>query len=421
MPARFTIGTSVRVKAGTPDPNYSDIPIGGWCGAISEVEEGPGPATYLIEWDRRTLDAMHPVYRSRCERDGLQLECMWLEENHLEADTGEAAPIEQPTQIVTRPLRITDPQDRIRAILGVTSDDPLPDVDEENLHKYHRYLGEKLTFPFEAMYEEETEPFRLQKRRITVTALLDSDEADEDEGLLCEVQENGEKIVLPLAEVLIRSGPNRQLVADYRTWMWNWQGGGTIRFVEPRSSLFGQEGEPASPGSLLKTLVLVCLAGGIYGGTLGAAWASGESADVAIKVGASLLGLVGAVLGAKSGRLFGAVNHIRYGPWFCGAVGVILGAVIGGMLGAMLMAFVTAILGALVGGILGKLVGTAVKQPMFRFVVAGSLIGVIVQAWRNDADAAWSGAWAGAVIGVFLGLVLFFGVGIALAGLEKTR
>jgi hypothetical protein len=55
IPAKFAIGTQIRVKAGTPDPNFPDIPLGGWSGTIIEVEEGPGPAAYRIEWGRRTL------------------------------------------------------------------------------------------------------------------------------------------------------------------------------------------------------------------------------------------------------------------------------------------------------------------------------------------------------------------------------
>lgn len=419
VPANFFRNTPVRVKPGAKDPNFPDIPIGGWSGTITEVEEGPGPATYLIEWDQCTLDAMHPIYRNRCERDGLERESMWLGEEDIEADIGDTVPIEQPAQIVTHPLRLNDQDDRIRAILGVTSDDPLPNVDEENLRKYHRHLAEKLIFPFEAMYEEETEPYLLQKRQITVMALPDADEAEEEDGLLCEAEADGEKFALPLAEVLVRSGPNRQLIGDYRTWMWKWQGG--LRFVEPRPSIFGLAGEPASPGSLLKTLVLLCLAGGFYGVTLGAAWASVEGADAALKVGAIFLGLVGTVLGAKYGRIFGAMNRIMYGNWFCGVVGVVFGAVVGGMLGAMLMAFVRALLGALVGGILGKFVRVKFNQPMVWFVVAGAMIGVIVQAWQNDAEAAWAGAWIGAVTGAIGGPLLFFGIAIALTGLEKTR
>src|SRR5581483_10308361 len=39
-PAKFAIGTLVRVKRGTQDPDFSDIPIGGWSGTITDVEEG---------------------------------------------------------------------------------------------------------------------------------------------------------------------------------------------------------------------------------------------------------------------------------------------------------------------------------------------------------------------------------------------
>src|SRR5208337_1945963 len=117
---------------------------------------------------------------------------MWLDENDIESDTGQPAAIEQPTEIVTRPLRMNDQDDRIRAILGVTGDDPLPDVDEATLCKYHRHLAENLTFPLQASYEEQTGPFEDKEHQITITALLDPHECDEDEGLLCEAQEGAE-------------------------------------------------------------------------------------------------------------------------------------------------------------------------------------------------------------------------------------
>ena len=100
-PPRFESGVKVRVRHGVRDPDFADIPLGGWAGIVKEVERARGETTYLIAWDRATLRGIHPVYRKRCERDGLELETMWLGDGDLEPDDGTRVPIEKPTQIVT--------------------------------------------------------------------------------------------------------------------------------------------------------------------------------------------------------------------------------------------------------------------------------------------------------------------------------
>ena len=127
--ARFTAGAQVCVKPGTTVPDFEDIPLGGWAGAIREVDQRSSPPTYLIEWNRHTLDHMHSVYRKRCERDGLEPESMWLGEDDIEPATGGPVVIEQPASIVTRPLNEKDHDDRVRIALGLTGDDPLPEVE----------------------------------------------------------------------------------------------------------------------------------------------------------------------------------------------------------------------------------------------------------------------------------------------------
>src|SRR5260221_12071168 len=77
-PAQFSIGTQIRVKQDTTVPDFPDIPLGGWSGTIIDVQERQHPPIYLIEWDERTRAAMHPVFRRRCERDGLESGSMWL-------------------------------------------------------------------------------------------------------------------------------------------------------------------------------------------------------------------------------------------------------------------------------------------------------------------------------------------------------
>jgi hypothetical protein len=125
-PARFATGIQVRVKTGATVPDFPDIPLGGWSGTVIEVDDRSNLPSYLIEWDRCTLDQMHPVYRKRCERDGVGLESMWLGEDDVEPDTGEPVAIEQPTRIITRPLKMSDQDDRIRAICGLPATTPCP-------------------------------------------------------------------------------------------------------------------------------------------------------------------------------------------------------------------------------------------------------------------------------------------------------
>lgn len=220
-PARFAAGAKVRVKPGTTDPDFPDFPLGGWAGTIQEVDLRSSPATYLIEWNRHTLAHMHPVYRKRCERDGLELKSMCLGEDNIEPDTGKPAVIEQPTNIVTRPLNRKDEDDRVRIALGLTSDDPLSEVDSDTLRAYHRYLAANLAFPFEAKWEPEYGP----TQTIKITGLGDSDEdssADEMYGLLCEARSEGHLIEVPLGECEAKKGsPNRQLLKDYAYWFWN--------------------------------------------------------------------------------------------------------------------------------------------------------------------------------------------------------
>jgi hypothetical protein len=88
----FEPGAKVRVRYGVTVPDFEDIPLGGWTGTVETVEHFEDQTDYEVEWDRRTLDAMHPVYRKRCERDGLDVQTMWLTGEDLEPDDGTPSP-----------------------------------------------------------------------------------------------------------------------------------------------------------------------------------------------------------------------------------------------------------------------------------------------------------------------------------------
>ena len=97
-------------------------------------------------------------------------------------------PIEQPTAIITPSLDPSNQDDRVRAVFGLTADDPLPGATEEALARYHAFLASRLTFPFEATIVEETGPLEFREGRVTVRELLPLEECDTDEGLLCDVR-----------------------------------------------------------------------------------------------------------------------------------------------------------------------------------------------------------------------------------------
>jgi uncharacterized protein YodC (DUF2158 family) len=215
--AKFKVGDKVRVKHGIWDADYPDISLGGWAGTISEVHED---CMYTIRWSRETLSAIHPVVKKRSEKDGTVLEEYWLGDDDLEPDAGGPLNIEHPTEIVVKPLSPKDQDDRIRMVFGLTSNDPLPEVDDETLTAYRDYLAKNLTFPFHAEHGAEYG----QPERVKVIGLGDTSEEpmiDETYGLLCEARIEGQVVTVPLGE-LEDAKPNRRLIDDYCYWLHNW-------------------------------------------------------------------------------------------------------------------------------------------------------------------------------------------------------
>ena len=221
---KFMVGDKVRVKHGIRDTDYPDMPLGDWAGTISEIHDH---GMYTVRWSRETLAAMNPVFKKRCERDGMALEDYWLGDDDLEPDTGSPLNIEHPTEVKTKPLSPKDQDDRIRIVFGLTSNDPLPDVDDGTLNTYHKHLSKNLVFPFEAERTSETGPFSSRTIQVKVIGLGDPDEEpmiDDMYGILCEARHERNVVAMPLGELEVKKGkPNRQLEADYCYWFWNWR------------------------------------------------------------------------------------------------------------------------------------------------------------------------------------------------------
>jgi hypothetical protein len=145
----FSIGDRVRVRYAATDPDYTDLPVGGWAGTITSIDED-GYCT--IKLNQQTLDHIPSIFRRRCERDGLTIEELQMQQADLDPDLGEGLELEEPTNIQTKPLDPAEPEDRLRAALGMTTDDAVPFVEKPTLLKYFEYLKANLTFPFPATY-----------------------------------------------------------------------------------------------------------------------------------------------------------------------------------------------------------------------------------------------------------------------------
>lgn len=221
-PTKFQVGERVRVKQGIRDADYPDMPLGGWVGTISEVHDH---GMYTVRWSQDTLDAIHPVYLKRCERDGMDSEQYWLGDDDLELDAGGPLTLEHPTKIRTTPLSPNDQDDRVRTVFDLTSNDPLPDVDKATLEKYHEHLSKHLVFPFEADGRSGTGLFSGKTTNVTVMCLGDPDDKvmiDDSYGILCKAKHERRGLILPLGELDVKKGkPNRQLIKDYHDWFWN--------------------------------------------------------------------------------------------------------------------------------------------------------------------------------------------------------
>jgi hypothetical protein len=223
---RFRVGDKVRVKYGVIDPDFPDIPLGGWTGSITEIIAQEGQIDCVLKLDDRILKNIHPIYRKRCERDGLDFETMGLGEEDIELDDGTPVPIEQPTQIKTPPLSDKDQDDRVRMALGLTHDDPLPDVSHETLMTYYRYLSANLKFPFFSSYWAKSGPFSRKKVSVPISRLDPPIEEhfDEEAGLYGIGVDQGEEIEFPLEVIeLKKKDPNYRLISDYAYWLNNWR------------------------------------------------------------------------------------------------------------------------------------------------------------------------------------------------------
>jgi hypothetical protein len=301
-----------------------------------------------------------------------------------------------------------DEEDRIRVIFGLTSDDPLPEVTEESLRRYHRHLETHLAFPFHANYVVAKGPFEEVEYPVSVAGLSDPEDCDTDEGIRCEARQQDETVELPLIDIHVANNQhNQRLIDDYGYWFWNFHDDTDAPGGE---DLAARIGPPPAVGVLgwVFNMAVAGAVGGSYGAVVGAALAALDGALVAVRTGAILVGLLGCWLGASFGTP--PTNRTRLARCAGGFVGGVVGAAVGGLLGAMLIAFLGTVLGGLVGAVIGTMLGRKMNSLLAKTLCigAGAMLGVVGQAWRQDAEEAWTGIWQGGLAGAVAAPVLWY-------------
>jgi hypothetical protein len=390
----FPIGTAVRVRRGSTDEDFPDIPLGGWSGTVVEEDWLDGEPLYLVEWDEETLRSVHPIYRFRCERDGLDFESSWLKESELEASTGGPVELEQPTVLVPRPLDDSDPEDRVRMIFGLTSDDPLPAVNPDSLARYHEYLSGQLRFPFAASYSEPTGFLQARLYPVIVLRLWPADQVDEA-GLLVEVDYEERTRILPLADIEMAAGEASPLLEDYRYW-----------FEMSEAGIFAPGAPQPQPDALRRSLLSVLGTSMIAGVSTGAVLVGVEGAQTGATIGAWIGGVLGLLVGLVNGWLTARIHRAPIVLLVAAIVGVLVGGTVG--------ALATAIVGVVPGSIVGTLLSR--KGGKFVWGLAGACAGALVLALVRGGMEALAGAACGLVLGPLLAALLLLGL-VVLMGL----
>jgi hypothetical protein len=383
----------VRIKRGRRDPDYPDIPLGGWVGVIQEVDTDRPPPRYLVAWTPETLAGIPPIYLFRCDRDGYEVETSWLPPEYLEPDPGGPPEIEPPGQLRPRPLRKDDSDDRVRRIFGLTSDDPLPPLNKEVLQRWYDYLRQKLRLPLPILLGD-AESFN--PKLVQIVSLEPPDE-ESSLGLLVQVADGDAIAVLPLSAVFACGTPAAtDAIADYAHWLRQ----ATGEEEKETSARYAMVLSPVS--TVLAALSLALVMGGAPGAMLGAFEGTRQPAQI----GAAVV----AILGLLTGTLLVPMKPPA-GAWVGYLMGrLVLSALIGAWVGAVGGMLFAEPIGPIAGALLGTLVGWLGRKGQVATVplpAFGAALGGIVVALGAGLLPALLGLGLGSVAGVVFVILLF--------------
>ena len=221
---KFKIGDSVRVKKGTPHPDFPEFDIGGWQGRVTDVShiDDPEEPVVGLELDSITLRSLPEWYLADSEQEGLDWSRLYLSLDELEPakhrDTKrDVKRVRRRIQARVEWLGIGPEGERIQAVVDSARSRREWDV----MQAWEKYLKQHLQFPFEAEVDEFQEYGPLQAGdRLTVLGIVDT---DEHYGVIVVCRKGRQSFEFPLADLAAvdEDSPNADPIQDYRVWFAN--------------------------------------------------------------------------------------------------------------------------------------------------------------------------------------------------------
>ncbi len=218
------LGDSVRVKAGTLEPDTEKFEIGGWQGRIVELDDKTTVEGTLvgIEWDVETLQHMPAEYIIQSEMEGLGWELMMLLEQDLEIaeSRDSASEVKKMQEELSEKYywsSFGEEGARIAAVLG----DADRNDDAAGFAAWHSRLASGLSFPIQAIVSESEENQVIPEgEKVTLTALST---INDRYGVLVTVNWKEGSSEFPLCDVEVPDDPteNNLLITDYVMWFAN--------------------------------------------------------------------------------------------------------------------------------------------------------------------------------------------------------
>ncbi len=218
--AKLSVGDSVRFKPGTKDEDF-DVDIGGWQGRVVRFEREQD--TVMVAFDSITLLAMPGEYIETSEEEGLDWSEYGADPDELEVVRPRDTPADVEAAIAELSARyayshLGEEGREMNAILaGVDPADVMA-----VMGRWGDYLGQTLTFPFEAEVVDtlfERGPIQYGDR----LRVLGINMIDDGYGVLVDVKRGRKSYVHPLCdlEATNKRSPNHTPLQLYSLWYGN--------------------------------------------------------------------------------------------------------------------------------------------------------------------------------------------------------